>query len=219
VASQVKESCSADTRTRILDSAGPVFAEKGFRAATVREICRAAQVNLASVNYHFGDKQRLYIETVKQAHHKRFEQVPSPQWPADMPAADKLRIFTIALITRLIGVEEGSWQTRLMMREILQPTEACEELVRDYFRPQFNILLEILNEILPSSTTDVQRHQIAFSIVGQCVYYRIAESVVGLLVGQSEFDRHYGPAELGEHIAQFSLTALGLAEPWSKAPE
>jgi len=202
-----------NTRSRILNSAGPVFAEKGYRDATVREICRLARVNVASVNYHFGDKQRLYIETVKEAHRKRFEQVPSPEWPERAMAVDKLRSFTIALITRLIGVEEASWQTRLMMREILQPTQACEELVRDYFRPQFNILLDILDEIVPSSTGVERRHQIAFSIVGQCVYYRIAESVVGLLVGPSEFKEHFGAAELGEHIAQFSLAALGASPP------
>ena len=63
-----EETESAGTRSRILNAAGPVFADKGFRDATVRDICQAASVNLASVNYHFGDKQRLYIESVKEAH-------------------------------------------------------------------------------------------------------------------------------------------------------
>ena len=83
----------------------------------------------------------------------------------------------------------------------------------DYFRPQFNILLEILDEILPPATTAARRHQIAFSIVGQCLYYRVADSVVGLLVGEREFGQHYGAAELGEHISQFTLAALGVTEP------
>ena len=57
-----------DARTRMLNAAGPIFADKGFAAATVREICQQAEVNLAGVNYYFGDKERLYIETVKSAH-------------------------------------------------------------------------------------------------------------------------------------------------------
>ncbi len=57
-----------DARTRILNTAGPIFAHKGYEAATVREICDQAEVNLASVNYYFGGKERLYIETVKRAH-------------------------------------------------------------------------------------------------------------------------------------------------------
>ena len=50
------------TRNRILEAAGPVFATKGFRGSTVREICDAAKVNVASINYHFGDKSHLYVE-------------------------------------------------------------------------------------------------------------------------------------------------------------
>ena len=202
-----------DTRSRILNTAGPVFANKGFQRATVREICRAANVNLASVNYHFGDKQRLYIETVKQAQRKRFEQVPQPEWTPETPAAEKLRGFIVALITRMIGVEEAPWQTQLMMREILQPTKACQELVHDYFRPQFNVLLGILDEMLPPEAPASRRHQLAFSIVGQCLYYRVADSVVGMLVENQERARHYSALQLGEHITQFTLAALGELDP------
>ena len=69
-----------DTATRILDAAGPIFADKGFDRATVRDICQAAGVNLAGVNYYFRDKERLYIEAVKQAAKLRQSQVPMPQW-------------------------------------------------------------------------------------------------------------------------------------------
>ena len=56
-----------DPRQRLLETAGQIFAEKGFDGATVREICRRAGVNIAAVNYYFRDKERLYIEAVKEA--------------------------------------------------------------------------------------------------------------------------------------------------------
>jgi AcrR family transcriptional regulator len=56
-----------DTQQRLLEAAGQVFAERGYEAATVREICQRADVNIAAVNYYFRDKERLYIEAVKSA--------------------------------------------------------------------------------------------------------------------------------------------------------
>ena len=48
-----------DTIHQILNAAGEVFAIKGFKDATIREISAQAGVNLAAINYHFGDKERL----------------------------------------------------------------------------------------------------------------------------------------------------------------
>ena len=82
-----------DPRERILLAAGQEFAEKGYEAATVRDICLAAGVNVAAVNYYFGDKQKLYNETVRQAHQRLVAQVPLSPWPAGTSARAKLRDF------------------------------------------------------------------------------------------------------------------------------
>ena len=47
------------TRRRILVGAGELFAARGFRATTMREIVERAGVNLAAAHYHFGSKQAL----------------------------------------------------------------------------------------------------------------------------------------------------------------
>src|SRR6266568_3256030 len=78
------------TRERILEAAEEVFAEKGFNQATVREILKRAAVgNIAAINYHFGDKERLYIATVKNAH-SCCNSIPFPQWPDGTTPDQKL---------------------------------------------------------------------------------------------------------------------------------
>ena len=53
---------SEKTRDRLLIAACKIFAEKGFQDATIAEICAQAKTNIASVNYHFRDKESLYLE-------------------------------------------------------------------------------------------------------------------------------------------------------------
>jgi len=202
-----------DTRTRILNAAGPIFAEKGYEAATVREICHEATVNLASVNYYFGGKERLYLEVMRLAHSARFGPTLRRQWPADTPPQSKLREFIHGMLTRLLGPEITPWQEQLMVREIMNPTPIGRELLREHLQNRFGQLQEILDEILPADTPSYKRHQIGFTIIGQCVFYRSGRNIVPLLVGEEELSACYGIEQLAEHISQVSLAALGLGPP------
>ena len=47
-------------RAALLKAARELFAQRDFKAASVREIAAAARVNPAMVHYHFGDKDGLY---------------------------------------------------------------------------------------------------------------------------------------------------------------
>ena len=95
------------TRDRIVEAAGEIFAERGFEATTVRDICHAAGANIAAVNYYFGDKQRLFVEAVLRAHRWRMAQAVLPDWSADTPPKKKLSDFIASLneLTQLLGFE------------------------------------------------------------------------------------------------------------------
>ena len=56
----------AETRQRLLSAALEVFAERGYRAATFKEICGRAGTNTAAINYHFRDKLHLYLAVIEQ---------------------------------------------------------------------------------------------------------------------------------------------------------
>ena len=202
------DSSHDSTRQRILLTAGPIFANKGFRATTVREICDQANVNLSSINYYFGDKQRLYNETVVMAREMRVQQVPYPEWAENTPPEEKLADFVRLLLARLVAMESEPWQVRLLMREILHPTEACRHMVKEYFRPFFETLLSIVDDIVGYRLPDHRRSQIGFSIIGQCLYYRFAADVTQLMVGQDGFDSGFDRENLSNHIIQFSLNAI-----------
>src|ERR1035438_896270 len=88
------------TEARILETAGHVFAETGFQAAKVRDICARAGVNLAAVNYHFGDKLGLYNEVLRYAARAAGNVATfDPALPGRAPEA-KLRAFVLGLQRR-----------------------------------------------------------------------------------------------------------------------
>jgi AcrR family transcriptional regulator len=195
------------TRQKILESAGKCFAEKGFTSTTVREICGLAGVNIAAVNYHFGDKRRLYIEAVKQAHCHKGEP-PQFNWDRTTAAEQKLEEFVRGMMSRILDDQEPSWQVELLMREMARPTEACVELVRSFIGPMFDTLLSIVSEILPPDLPLIERHLHAFTIIAQCLLYRYHRPIGRLLVGDEEYRALFDVDLLTRHIARTSLAAL-----------
>ena len=91
-----------------------------------------------------------------------------------------------------------------MMREITNPTAACAELVQSSIRPQFEILLAILRELMPAEQSTSELHLTAFSIVGQCLFYHFADPVVRNLLRRTS-TRSSTYAKLAQHISDFSL--------------
>jgi AcrR family transcriptional regulator len=201
-----------DTRLKILNAAGPVFAEKGYQTATVREICRAAGVNVASINYYFGDKENLYVETVQRAQQMRTDKAPMPVLSRDTPAEERLRSFTRTLLKRMIGDAEASWQSQLMMREVLRPTRACQRIAEEYIRPEFELLLSILDDLMPPETPLHVRQRLGFSLVGQCLFYRIARPIFEMLIPAEERAQEFSIRALTEHITQVLLASVDSAE-------
>ena len=199
---------SLNVRDRLLDVAGPVFSEKGFEKTTVREICQKADVNLASVNYYFGDKEQLYLEVICLAKEMGVSRAPIPEWTSATSPEQKLRDWVTTLVKRMLGAGELSWSNHLIMREVLRPTKACEHLIQELFRPFVNIADSILQEILGDEVPEHRRMQCVFSIAAQCQFYRVSDGLVTLMLGQDEKAAHYNIEQLIEHILQFSLSAI-----------
>src|SRR5882762_3772557 len=115
------------TRARLIDAAGEVFAEHGFQATTVREICTQAGANVAAVNYHFRDKMGLYDAVLKEslcvAGHEAFRQLATQSKSPE----EALRITIFGMLSRMSqAAERGAWHVRIMAHEMAQPTEALD---------------------------------------------------------------------------------------------
>lgn len=196
------------TKQRILSAAGPIFAEKGYRGSTIRDICEAADVNLASINYYFGDKQKLYIETVKAARQMRLNEYPSSRPQMNLAPEQQLKEFIRLLLNRLVATQNAPWQVKLLGREFMEPSEGCRPLVEEFIRPVFSILLTIVNQLVDRKVEQHVLDKIGFSIIGQCLHYRCASEMITMFVGQEDFASYYSSDQLAEHITTFTLGAI-----------
>jgi TetR/AcrR family transcriptional regulator, regulator of cefoperazone and chloramphenicol sensitivity len=197
------------TKARILEAAGNVFAKKGFEAGTVREICQLAGVNLAAINYHFGDKRRLYLAAVSHAYSSREDELRGAEWPPGTPAETRLRAWVDAMMQRLLGEDRQPWHMQLMMREVASPDVACEALVKEYIRPHFEILAAILRELSPHELSQERLALMIFSVVGQGLFYRFAQPVMRLLLGEQPYAA-LNQQVLAEHVTTMMLSSLGV---------
>lgn len=83
----------AETRREILRAAEESFAASGFVGATTRQVAARAGVNVATLHYHFGNKERLYRAVLEAAVAGEFPDGPAAGSPAE----------------RLTGVVEALW--------------------------------------------------------------------------------------------------------------
>jgi AcrR family transcriptional regulator len=196
------------TRTRLLEAAAATFASHGFRNARIRDICRQADANIAAVNYHFRDKRGLYEAVLRNA----FLQLPGidltdPEGPSDESNEQRLHLFIKSFLAQLLGGEQTALYARLVAREMLDPTDALDDVIQEGMRPQVDFLLRLLREFLGSVEDEQFVRRCAGSILGQCLYFHFGRPVI-LGTGLETTLSHEMLDELADHVTQFSLAAL-----------
>jgi AcrR family transcriptional regulator len=201
------------TRERILNNAEALFAQKGFRAVSIREITKAAQCNLAAVNYHFGNKKNLYLEVflsrwVPRARKVRanFRKTLASSAPLTPDAV--VRSLAQAFLEGPLTDEERFRHSQLMTRELAQPSAAFDQVAEKVMRPFFKELTDLLQPFLIDESEEERLLLNIFSIFGMVLYFNFARVAVSRITGR-QYDADF-KARLVEQITQFSLTGMGV---------
>ena len=202
-----------ETEQRLLEAAGQVFAERGFAAATVREICERAEANIAAINYHFGDKLGLYQAVFRHAS-ACGETQPELAELEGTPVA-RLQAWTVSFLRGLIAKDRAGWPGRLMTRELADPSPILVEYIEGGARPRYALLLEILAAARPQLGSETLR-RCAASVIGQVIFYHHAKPFIDRLAPDHVLSEGTLTAT-AEHITAFSLA--GLAHFPEQAPE
>ena len=167
----------AEARNRLLDAALGLFAEKGFAKTSTREIALAAQVNIASISYYFGDKAGLYRAVFSDP---RCNPNVSPESVADASLSLREALHRV-MGSFLEPLKQGQLIQHCMklhFREMLEPTGVWQEEIDCNITPAHGALVEVLCRHLALETPDDDIHRLAFSISGLGVMLHIGSDVV-----------------------------------------
>ena len=157
-----------DTRLRVLESAVEVFAARGFRDATIHEVCERAGANIAAVNYYFGSKEKLYAEAWRKAFSDNVAaHPPDGGVPADAPAPERLRGRVRALIHSF--ADEDNQAFLIMHKEMANPTALLREVHHECIQPMHEMTLGILRGLLGAGASDQQVRFCEVSLLSLCV--------------------------------------------------
>ncbi len=192
----------------ILESAGEIFAQQGFRRTTVREICKRCKVNLAAINYYFGDKEHLYLACLKYYQSIAAQTIPLNFGinPSD-PPQKKLSTYIQTFMFRLLQEDKQTLFGRLLAHEFFEPTGALDSLIEESIKPSFYFLSSLVREVLGNNCPEKKVELCTMSIIGQCFYFRNAQPVIFRLRGKDNYSND-DIKEIADHIINFSLKAL-----------
>ena len=195
------------TKERLLESACIIFAEKGFDATTVAEICTRADANIAAVNYHFKNKENLYDEVWKEAFKIASTTYPIQDLPPDTPLEEFLFQFTHAILQRTFCPNAAGLFSKLLYREMASPTLALERILTQAIVPQSNFLNRAIYNEFGDAINEKQLRLCMHSIIGQCAFYNFSRPLRDRVIGKTQM----APDEIKEiaqHITNFSLGGL-----------
>ena len=124
-----------DAKTRLIDAAERLFAERGVDAVSVREITREASANVAAVHYHFGSKSELVravlARRLRPLNRERLERLAEcdPGLPQAPELEDVVRAF-VAPVRRMIQKERGGHAfARFVLRAFSEPDQEIRAAV------------------------------------------------------------------------------------------
>ena len=199
-----------DTHEKLLKAASEVFAKKGYRDATVAEICRRAGSNVASVNYHFGSKDALYVAVWRNAFEEALRAYPPDGGlPPDAPAEQCLQALIHSNLHRILGAGRLGYAGRILMREMSDPTEAVRSVLRDVIRPLRERTRKIIERLLGPKAGNREIGFCEMSVIHQCLAmgFRRGKLPPGIIKGRGKPSPELIDA-LVEHITRFSLAGI-----------
>ena len=154
------------TKEKLLTSATQMFAEHGFNGVSTRDLVTISMVNLCSINYYFGSKQKLYdavieniIDNVNQNLIAKIDEYKIQ----NISAMDKIIFIISDFFDYLFSNKISNSMVMILFRELLNTTVGGDRIYNEIMEP---LQKRFINLIIDATGTDKQTAYIK----AQCIF-------------------------------------------------
>ena len=203
---------SKNVKGRLLDAAEGLFCERGFKGTSIRDIAASAGCNIASVNYYFGSKEKLYEEVwrrhlipMRDVRIASINKVMS-QTASRPNLEDLLRSFADTFVGSMVDTSKASQLSKLMAREYIDSHLPTNMFVNEVMTPTITAMHSALVKTCPD-LDESKILPVVFSFIGQLVHLVHVKTMFeqgGDDLNLPIFDSN----ELIDHIVKFSAAGI-----------
>lgn len=198
---------SGAKKEKLLAVAGDVFIEKGFRDATVAEICARAEANISAVNYHFGSKEALYQEAWRHSFTESLKAYPMDGGVSETaPAEERLRGQLTSLIQRI--ADENNKDFFIAQMEMVNPTGLLQEVMKSELIPMRQQTLALVRELLGPEAAEEQVHYCETSIISMCVHPMVMQRIAKRTSNKDMPAMIEDITAFADHVVMFALAGI-----------
>jgi AcrR family transcriptional regulator len=195
------------TKEKLLVAACDVFVEKGFRDATVAEICTGASANIAAVSYYFGSKEALYQEAWRHSFTESLKAYPMDGGISENASAeDRLKGRLTALIQRI--ADENNKDFFIAQMEMINPTGLLQEVMKSELIPMRQQTLALVRDLLGPEASEEQVHYCEISIISMCVHPMVMQRIAKRTGGKDMPAIIEDVTAFADHVVMFALAGI-----------
>lgn len=177
-----------ETKEKLLQTATELFSKRGIDGVSTRDLAKASGVNLCSINYYFGTKQKLYEAILENVVEKIVSLVTDRQISLQnqgLSALEEIKAFAGNLLDLLCSDTISSIQAELLIKEIINPTAAYDKLYLQVIEPLHKRLTSLVMQLTGVSEQEaiIKTH----CIMGQAVMFRIHKEALLRRLGTEKY--------------------------------
>lgn len=166
-----------NTKEKLLENATTMFAEHGFDGVSTRSLVTVSMVNLCTINYYFGSKQKLYdavIDNIINNVQENLIKKTDEYIKSNIPAGEKIVFIIGEFFDYLFSDNVSNSMALILFRELLNTTPGGDRIYSEIMEP---LKKQFVNLIIQETGATKQSAYInAHCLVSQTVSFRLLQN-------------------------------------------